>query len=98
LQDVHWSFGLYGYFSTYALGNLVSVQLWDKMLEDIPDVDDQMRAGNFKHIHDWMNDKVYQHGSKYYPQDLVQRITGSKIDGGPYIGYLNKKFGEIYDL
>ena len=98
LQDVHWSFGLFGYFSTYALGNLVSAQLWEKIVEDIPDVDDQMASGKFDELHGWLIDKVYQHGSKFYPQDLVQRITGSKIDGTPYIKYLNKKFGDIYGL
>lgn len=98
LQDVHWSFGLFGYFSTYALGNLVSAQLWEKILEDIPNLDDQMRHGKFDELHGWLIDKVHQHGSKYYPQDLMMRITGSKISGGPYIKYLNKKFGDIYGL
>lgn len=96
LQDVHWSFGLYGYFSTYALGNLVSVQLWDKMLEDHPNVDDDMRKGDFSNIFNWYNEKVYKYGSKYEPQELVQRITGSKIDGDPYIKYLNDKYSDLY--
>ena len=54
LQDVHWSFGLYGYFATYALGNLVSLQLWDKMLEDHPNVDDEMQKGDFSNIFNWI--------------------------------------------
>ena len=91
LQDVHWSFGLFGYFATYALGNLISQQLWDVMLKDHPDVDEQMSKGDFSAIFNWMSDKVYRHGSKFEPKELVQRITGSGIDGEPYIRYLNKK-------
>ncbi len=98
LQDVHWSFGLFGYFSTYALGNLVSAQLWEKINEDIPNLDDQMRSGEFGELHSWLIEKVHRHGSKFYPQDLIQRITGSKIDGTAYIKYLNNKYSDIYGL
>jgi carboxypeptidase Taq len=98
LQDVHWSFGLFGYFSTYALGNLISLQIWEKVNSEIPNLEDQIRAGDFTALLSWLQDKVYRHGKKFEPQELVERVTGSKIDGGPYIKYLNKKFGEIYGL
>ncbi|TES90069.1 MAG: carboxypeptidase M32 [Anaerolineales bacterium] len=98
LQDVHWSFFYVGYFSTYSLGNLVSVQLWEKINEDIPDLDDHIRKGEFSILLDWLNEKVHRHGSKFEPQELVERITGSKIDGAPYIKYLNEKYSEIYGL
>ncbi|MFH1447010.1 MAG: carboxypeptidase M32 [Chloroflexota bacterium] len=98
LQDVHWSSGLVGYFSTYALGNLVSVQLWDKMLEENPNLPDEMMKGEFGTIHNWMREKVHQYGSKYDPQELVQKITGSKITPEPYLKYLNKKYSDIYNL
>jgi len=98
LQDVHWSFGLFGYFSTYALGNLVSAQLWEKINEDIPNLDDQIRTGKFDELLGWLNKKVHAHGSKFFPQDLVQRITGSTINGDAYIKYLEDKFSGIYGL
>jgi carboxypeptidase Taq len=98
LQDIHWSIGAFGYFSTYALGNLISLQLWDKMKEDHPDVDELMRQGDFSAIFNWMNDKVYQHGSKFEPKELVKRITGSEIDGKLYMEYLKEKFSAIYGL
>jgi carboxypeptidase Taq len=98
LQDVHWSFGLYGYFATYALGNLVSAQLWNAMKATNPEVDDQMRAGDFSKLFTWLTENIYQHGQKYEPQELVQRVTGSKIDGAAYIQYLNDKYSQIYDL
>lgn len=98
LQDVHWSFGLYGYFSTYALGNLVSAQLWEKIKEAQPNLEDQIRKGEFKNLLDWLRENIHQYGSKYEPQELVQRITGSKINGDAYVKYLQTKYGEIYGL
>lgn len=98
LQDIHWSWGLYGYFSTYALGNLVSVQLWEKIQQDIPDLDEQIRRGEFEALLGWLRTNIHVHGRKFMPQELVQRVTGSKIDAAPYLRYLTKKYGEIYRL
>ena len=96
LQDVHWSGGMIGYFSTYALGNLVSVQLWEKMNADMPNMEDQIRKGKFGDLLNWLVENVHQHGRKYEPQELVQRVTGSKIDPAPYLRYLERKYGQIY--
>jgi carboxypeptidase Taq len=98
LQDIHWSGGMIGYFSTYALGNLVSVQLWEKINQDIPDLPEQIRQGEFDTLLGWLRQNIHRHGSKYEPQELVQRVTGSKITPEPYIGYLKDKFGKIYGL
>jgi carboxypeptidase Taq len=98
LQDIHWSGGAIGYFSTYALGNLVSAQLWEKIHQDIPSLSDQISAGKFDELLAWLRDKIHRHGAKFEPQDLVQRVTGSRIDPAAYIRYLTKKFGEIYEL
>jgi carboxypeptidase Taq len=98
LQDIHWSGGSIGYFSTYALGNLVSAQLWEKIRKDIRDLDDQICKGNFSELLGWLRTNIHQHGHKYDPQDLVQRVTGSKITAEPYVRYLTKKYSEIYGL
>ncbi len=98
LQDVHWSFGGFGYFPTYALGNLVASQIWERMLQDIPDVEDQIAQAKFEKLLGWLRENVHVYGSKYEPQELVQKITGSKITPEPYIRYLETKFGEIYSL
>lgn len=98
LQDIHWSGGSIGYFSTYALGNLVSAQLWEKIRKDIRDLDDQICKGNFSELLGWLRTNIHQHGHKYDPQDLVERVTGSKITAEPYIRYLTKKYSEIYGL
>jgi carboxypeptidase Taq len=98
LQDVHWSYGSIGYFSTYALGNLVSAQLWEKINKDIGGLDDQIRQGNFSELLNWLRTKIHVYGHKYDPQDLVQKVTGSKITSEPYVRYLTKKYSEIYGL
>lgn len=98
LQDIHWSGGSLGYFSTYALGNLVSAQLWEKIIEDIPNLEEQFREGEFGELLDWLRKKIHVHGSKFKPQEIVQMVTGSKIDPAPYMRYLKKKFGAIYGL
>ena len=98
LQDVHWSSGLIGYFSTYALGNLISAQLWECIQRDLPGLDDQIRSGDFSHLLGWLREKIHRHGAKFEPQELVERVTGSRIDPAPYIHYLQTKYAEIYEL
>ena len=98
LQDIHWSGGTLGYFSTYALGNLISVQLWQQIQADIPDLTDQIRAGKFDALLGWLREHIHVHGTKFEPQELVERVTGSKITPGPYLRYLREKYSAIYGL
>ncbi len=98
LQDIHWSGGAIGYFSTYALGNLVSAQLWEKIRKDIRNLDDQICKGNFSELLGWLRKNVHQYAHKYEPQVLMQKVTGSKITPEPYVRYLTKKYSEIYGL
>lgn len=98
LQDVHWSSGFLGYFSTYALGNLISAQLWEVVNDDIPDLREQIRRGAFDQLTGWMREKIHRHGMKFEPQELAQRLTGSKIDPAAYMRYLKSKYGGIYGL
>ena len=98
LQDVHWSGGMIGYFSTYALGNLVSAQLWERINMDLPDLPEQIRKGEFSALLGWLREKIHRHGAKFEPQELIQRVTGSKIDPAAYVRYLKAKYGEIYQI
>ncbi len=98
LQDVHWSGGMIGYFSTYALGNLISAQLWERINTDLPDLPEQIRKGEFSPLLGWLRENIHRHGAKFEPQELVQQVTGSKIDPAAYVRYLKAKFGEIYQV
>lgn len=88
LQDVHWSAGLLGYFPTYAIGNMISVQLF----ESAPKTDD------YSVLLNWLRENVHRHGRKFSAEELVRRATGKPISPEPYLRYLRRKFGELYDL
>ena len=96
LQDIHWSAGLIGYFPTYALGNLVSAQLWERIHKDIPDLGTQIERGDFSSLLAWLRREVHQHGAKYTPQELVTRVCGEAISPLPYMRYLEEKYMDIY--
>jgi carboxypeptidase Taq len=98
LQDVHWSAGLFGYFATYTLGNLIAAQLWDAFSRAHPGFEARMRTGDFAPLLSWLRTELHHHGRKYEPQELVERITGSRIDPGPYLRYLENKYSLIYAL
>lgn len=98
LQDVHWATGLFGYFPTYALGNLMSVQLFEAAKSAISGLEDDVRAGDFGRLLGWLRDNVHVHGSRYLPDELLRRATGSDLDAGPYLRYLEAKFGDLYHL
>ena len=93
LQDMHWSTGLIGYFSTYLLGTVMSVQIWEKMADDVGDLDELMERGEFTPLREWLGENVHAHGRKYPPQELLQKVVGSGIDAKPYLAYLKRKFG-----
>jgi carboxypeptidase Taq len=96
LQDVHWSDMSFGYFPTYALGNVISVQLWERAEADLGDVDEQFARGEFGPLREWLGEHVHRHGRTLMPQELLQRVTGSGMDTSPYLGYLERKLGELF--
>jgi len=98
LQDIHWSGGMIGYFPTYQLGNLISLQLWDKINADIPDLTEQITRGEFGALLTWLRTNLHQHGRKFTSVELLQRITGGGLNPAPYLKYLKAKFGEVYGL
>jgi carboxypeptidase Taq len=98
LQDVHWSFGGFGYFPTYSLGNVVSVQIWEKVSEAIPDLDDQIEQAEFGPLRDWLRDNLHTHGRKFLPGEMLERLVGGPMDAGPYVRYLKDKLGGIYGI
>jgi carboxypeptidase Taq len=91
LQDMHWAGGSLGYFPTYSLGNVISVQIWNRMKEDVTDVDEQMERGEFGEIREWLCSHLYVLGRKFTPQETIERVTGSRIDSAPYVRYLREK-------
>jgi carboxypeptidase Taq len=96
LQDTHWSAGAIGYFPTYALGNVISLQIWAVVQEAIPDVEDQIRAGELRGLSGWLTENLYSLGRKFTPKETIERLTGSpKIDPQPYLAYLREKVSAL---
>jgi len=95
LQDVHWSLGLFGYFPTYQIGNVLSVQIWDRLLAGVPDADERIEGGDFAAIHAWLRDNLYVLGRKFTPSETIERVVGGPIDPEPYIGYLRGKVAAL---
>jgi carboxypeptidase Taq len=96
LQDIHWSQGGIGYFPTYALGNVISLQIWASVREAIPELDAQMEAGELGHLAAWLRDNLYSLGRKLTPKETIERLTGTPaIDPQPYLAYLREKLASL---
>jgi len=99
LQDVHWSGGSVGYFPTYALGNLISAQIWEKVTTDLPDLYDGFEQGEFAPLRDWLGEHLHRYGRKFTPGETLEHVVGtSQIDPEPYVRYLREKLAAIYGI
>ena len=98
LQDVHWSAGLVGYFPTYALGNLISAQLWETCREKFTGLDKAVACGRFDELRNWLSENIHCHGSKFESMELLERISGGGICPEIYIKYLREKYSAVYGL
>jgi carboxypeptidase Taq len=91
LQDMHWAAGGLGYFPTYSLGNVISVQIWERAIDDLGDLDARFERGDFSELREWLTEHLYRLGRKFTPQETIERVTGSRIDSKPYVRYLREK-------
>jgi len=96
LQDVHWSFGLMGYFPTYTLGNLYAAQIFDAAGEAIDGLDDHYRNGRFSPLREWLTENIHRHGRRYRASELCERATGKPLSADPLMNYLETKIRPIY--
>ncbi len=94
LQDVHWSQGLFGYFPTYTVGNVVAAQLWTQLRADLPDLDDAIRAGELRPLREWLGEHVHRHGRKFTQRELVRRATRGELSPEPLLAYLRVKLAD----
>ncbi len=99
LQDVHWYAGIVGgSFQGYTLGNIMSSLFYSKALAAHPEISGQIAKGEFGTLHGWLTENIYQHGSKFTANELIERVTGAPLTIDPYIEYLHSKFGDLYPL
>jgi carboxypeptidase Taq len=96
MQDIHWSSGAFGYFPSYALGNIFSGQILATMEKDVSDWKNQISSGNFQNVKQWLTKNVHHYGNLYDPAELIKRITGEEVSVKPYFNYLHRKYSKLY--
>ena len=95
LQDVHWSSGDFGYFPTYALGNLYGAQIWQKANQDLA-IDSLLQQGKLQEVHSYLNEHIYRKGSLLLPGQLLSEATGKPLDAKLFTSYLEEKFSRLF--
>jgi carboxypeptidase Taq len=98
LQDVHWSEGIIGYFPTYAIGNVLAAQLWRALRGDLPGLDDDLRAGRYGDLCDWLVEKIHRHGRRMAPAELIEQAVGGPLDPAPMLEHLDEKYRALYGI
>jgi carboxypeptidase Taq len=98
LQDVHWTRPGFGYFPTYALGNLYAAQMYETAVTQNPQIGADMADGDPASLVGWLREEVHQHGRKYTPGELIVRATGKPLSHEPFVRYITQKFSALYGI
>jgi len=98
LQDIHWSHGSFGYFPTYSLGSVLAAQLYAAAEDEVGELDDRIREGEFDDLNGWLRENVHAHGQRYTTPELVERATGEAFTADHFLEYVEGKYGELYGL
>jgi carboxypeptidase Taq len=96
LQDIHWADGYFGYFPTYALGSVISAQIWQRAKADIPDVEEALGRGEFLGLREWLREHLHRHGRKFMAKETIELVAGGPLDPEPFIAYITGKVDELY--
>ena len=87
---------MYGYFPSYALGNIYSGQITAAITKDLPDWRSQLAEGKLEDVNGWLKTNIHSKGDLYDPEELIKQATGTNLDSEPYLQYLNKKYSSLY--
>lgn len=98
LQDVHWAGGAFGYFPTYSLGNVIAAQLWELARAELPQLDQQLAAGETEPLRNFLGERIYRHGASLLPDEMVEHACGGPLDPEPLLAHLRARCGEVYGL
>ncbi|MFO0774349.1 MAG: carboxypeptidase M32 [Nitrospiraceae bacterium] len=98
LQDIHWSMGSFGYFPTYTLGNLYSVQFYNQAKIELPNLERDIEGGRLTILRQWLQQKIHHWGRMFTAEKLVERITGGPLSPDPWLTYVENKYGELYKV
>lgn len=98
LQDVHWSFGGFGYFPSYSLGNLYAAQFAHTLKQQIPNFEELLEKGEFLTIREWLRENIHQYGKLYTPNELIKKVTGEELNAKYLMDYFEEKYSKVYKL
>lgn len=98
LQDIHWAWGEFGYFPTYALGNLYASSLYAAARRELGGLDEAIARGELRPLRDWLRARIHVEGFRYYAEDLVKKVTGNGLTDEDFIAYLRAKYSQLYDV
>jgi carboxypeptidase Taq len=98
MQDIHWSMGGFGYFPTYALGNLYAAPIMNQAWKEIPQLAEQIKTGDLLPLREWLREKIHSKGQRLFAEELIQDLTGNYLSAKPFLDYLEKKYSEIYEI
>jgi carboxypeptidase Taq len=96
MQDTHWAGGAFGYFPSYALGNIYSGQIFAAMEKTLPDWRERLAKGSLTEVKQWLAKHVHNHSNLYDPADLIKRSSGEELNVKPYLKYLTDKYSKLY--
>jgi carboxypeptidase Taq len=94
LQDVHWAVGSFGYFPSYAIGTAIAGQLYEALRNDRPDLDEEIAAGQFGGLFDWLRQNVHGVGASVSTPELIQNATGKPLSAAAWLRYVEAKYLE----
>jgi carboxypeptidase Taq len=92
MQDVHWPQGIIGYFPAYSFGALGAAQLMEKLKQDMPNISDHVRNGDFAPIRAWMTDRVHQYGSRYTGEELMNNAIGKPLSAEAWLNHVQGRY------
>jgi carboxypeptidase Taq len=98
LQDIHWAIGSFGYFPTYALGNLYAAQFWAAARRRVPGLEKCIASGDTGPLLGWLRKNVHRQGKRYEAAELMEKATGKKLSVDYFIGYVKERYGPIYGI
>jgi carboxypeptidase Taq len=96
MQDTHWASGYFGYFPSYALGNVYDGLWLEKMNSSIPHWLNDVAKGNVATAIQWLVENIHLKNNLYDPKDLAEHITGKKMTSKPFVEYLENKYSALF--
>jgi len=92
MQDIHWTDGAFGYFPTYTLGAMYAAQLFQAVKRAIPQVDELIQQGELQPVFDWLQQNIWQHGSRFPTQQLLVNATGEALNPHYFRQHLEQRY------